>query len=39
LYGPKMIARSFPWKNEKDQTRFDSFDQFVFETVFRLIAI
>ena len=25
-------------KNERDGTRFDSFEQFVFETVFRLIA-
>jgi hypothetical protein len=28
-----------PWKNEKDETRFDSFEEFVFETVFRPIAI
>jgi hypothetical protein len=26
-------------KNEKDETRFDSFKQFVFETAFRPIAI
>jgi len=38
LYGPRVIVRSFP-KNEKDQTRFDSFEQFVFETVSRPIAI
>jgi len=36
--GPKRLC-DHSLKNEKDQTRFDSFEQFVFETVFRLIAI
>ena len=34
---PRAIVRSFP--QTKRQTRFDNFEQFVFETVFRLIAL
>ena len=36
---PQSDCEIIPWKNEKHQTRFDSFEQFVFESVFRLIAI
>src|SRR5262249_31021100 len=35
--GPRAIVRSFPQK--KTETRFDSFQHCVFETVFRLIAL
>ena len=36
---PKLDCAIIPPKNEKRQTRFDSFRQFVFETLFPLIAI
>ena len=35
---PKSDCAIIPPK-QKDETRFDSFEQFVFETVFRLIAL
>jgi len=36
---PKLDCAIIPPKNEKRQTRFDSFRQFVFETLFRLIVL
>ena len=36
---PQERLCDHPPKNKKTETRFDSFQQFVFETVFRLIAL
>ena len=36
---PKSDCAIIPPKNKKTETRFDSFEQFVFETVSRLIAL
>src|SRR5262249_22563626 len=36
--GPKAIARSFP-KRQRNETRFDSFKHFAFETALRLFAL